>query len=1010
MPFPHTVSLLVTRFSLVILLGPVVLLGQGTIRGTVTDSVANTPLVGANVYLLGTALGGTTDLEGKYMITRIPEGAYTLKVSYVGYKPKELGITVPNAEITLDARLTPDIILGPEVVVTAQARGQVAAINQQITSNTIVNVVSEERIQELPDVNAAEVIGRMPGVSILRSGGEANKVILRGLSDRFTSFTIDGVRIAPTDSNSRGVDLSMISQGSLAGIELFKALMPDQDADAVAGSVNFVTRKAPSERLLRLDAKGDYNRLMDTFGQYDFALRYGERFFDDVLGVQVTGNLERRNRSNERININYNQSLNNGRDYEISNFLLEFNNEIRTRNGIGVLLDLNTPDNGSVRFNTIYSKTKRDYLFSRRNYPYGTGVLITYSDEDRVQEISTFNSSLHGSNYLLGLNVNWGASFAQSIAEDPYDYYIDFQESSLLDPVTGEVISGMMSNTPSIKDHPETLIPYALNNFAVAYLNNAFYQSQKNLDKDRTAFLDLARKFTLGSAISNEVKIGGKYKYKNRFKETGQLYAPYYLGFWRDYTRLPDGTLQKKNFDGTWFQTFYDRYVQSGGLSRQAFASDFLDPTPLSRDLYGKYTLKPIVNRDALKLWYELNKNGVDVLGRSPEYYDNLAVDADYYDIIERVQAAYVMNTLNVGQNATLISGVRVETERNDYSSRFSPGSLAGFPIPTGAIRDTSATYSETIWLPNFQLTVRPTDFMNARLAAYRALSRPDFNLRLEKYVGQGGGGNVSLLLGNPQLRTAKAWNYEVNTSFFSNTIGLLSLSAFYKEIKDMYHLLSGAGTMGNKLIDSLGIGWRTPFPGGTQYALTVPYNSSKPTRVWGFEFEHQINLSFLSGFLQNFVLSYNASIVRSETHLISTGIDTTYQTIPGFPFPLPVYNSVVVDRKQKLEGQPEFYGNISLGYDVGGFSVRFSVFHQAEYNRSFTASGLADRVNKSFTRLDLALKQQITNNISLIMNVNNMTNVEESTLILNRDMGWRLLDTSERYGLTADFGVRISY
>jgi TonB-dependent receptor len=919
MSSPLKSSLIVTGFSLALLLSPMILLGQGTIRGMITDSVTSTPLVGANVYLLGTALGSTTDLEGRYSIMRVPAGSYTLKVSYVGYKSNQHNVTVSTAEVTQDAQLAPDVILGPEVLVTAQARGQIAAINQQITSNTIVNVVSEERIQELPDVNAAEVIGRMPGVSILRSGGEANRVILRGLSDRFTSFTIDGVRIAPTDSNSRGVDLSMISQGSLAGIELFKALTSDQDGDAIAGSINLVTRKAPSERLLRLDAKGDYNRLMDTFGQYDFALRYGERFFDDVLGLQVTGNLERRNRSNERINLNYNQSLNGGQDYEISNFLLEFNNEIRTRNGVGVFLDVNTPDKGSIRFNTIYSKTKRDFLYSRRNYPYGTGVLVTYADEDRVQEIGTFNSSLHGNNYLLGLNVIWGGSFAQSTAEDPYDYYIDFQESSLLDPVTGQVISGMMSNTPSIKDHPETLIPYALNNFGAAYLNNAYYQYQKNLDKDKTAFVDLSRKFTLGSAISSEIKLGGKYKYKNRLKETSQLYAPYYLGFWRDYTRLPDGTLQKKSFDGTWFQIFYDRYVQSGGTSRQAFASDFLDPTPLSRDLYDKYKLQPIVNRDALKLWYDLNKSGVDVLGRSPEYYDNPAVDANFYEIVERVQASYIMNTLNIGQNATFITGVRVEREQNDYRSRFSPGSLGGFPIPTGVIRDTSATHSETVWLPNLQLTVRPTDFMNARIAAYRALSRPDFNLRLEKYVAEGGGGNVSLLLGNPNLRTAKAWNYEVNTSFFGNTIGLLSLSAFYKEIKDLYHLLSGAGTMGNGLIDSLGIGWKSPFPGGTEYSLTVPYNSSKPTRVWGFEFEHQINLSFLPGFFQNFVLSYNASIVRSETHLIATAIDTTYQTIPGFPFPLPVYNSVVIDKKQKLEGQPEFYGNISLGYDVAG-------------------------------------------------------------------------------------------
>ncbi len=61
---------------------------------------------------------------------------------------------------------------------------------------------------------------------------------MRGLSDKYSTITVDGVRIASTDEESRGVDLSTISQGSLAGIELYKALTPDMDADAIAGSVN----------------------------------------------------------------------------------------------------------------------------------------------------------------------------------------------------------------------------------------------------------------------------------------------------------------------------------------------------------------------------------------------------------------------------------------------------------------------------------------------------------------------------------------------------------------------------------------------------------------------------------------------------------------------------------------------------------------------------------------------------------------------------------------------------
>ena len=148
-----------------------------------------------------------------------------------------------------------------------------------------------------------------------------------------------------------------------------------------------------------------------------------------------------------------------------------------------------------------------------------------------------------------------------------------------------------------------------------------------------------------------------------------------------------------------------------------------------------------------MRLWYELNKNGVDSLGRSLEYYYDPSVEADFYDVVERVSGAYIMNTLSYGQGIAFIAGLRLESENNDYRSKFSPSGLGGFPIPSGGIRDTTTTYREDIWLPNFQLLLKPTDYLNVRLAAYRALARPDFNLRLEKFVSQGGGGAVSLLL-----------------------------------------------------------------------------------------------------------------------------------------------------------------------------------------------------------------------------------------------------------------------
>jgi hypothetical protein len=120
-------------------------------------------------------------------------------------------------------------------------------------------------------------------------------------------------------------------------------------------------------------------------------------------------------------------------------------------------------------------------------------------------------------------------------------------------------------------------------------------------------------------------------------------------------------------------------------------------------------------------------------------------------------------------------------------------------------------------------------------------------------------------------------------------------------------------------------------------------------------------------------------------------------------------YYAKYVDLKQKLEGQPELFGNVALGYDIGGFSARVSLFFQGEYTQTYSTDGTADIIVNKLSRWDLALKQQITSAIAVMLNVNNFTNVEENTSIKNRNTGWNLLYTSDNYGITADLGVQIT-
>lgn len=975
------------------------LYAQGSINGRVLDAFDDEPLIGATLIIVGSSLGTATNIEGEFRLRRVPAGDIQIRISYIGYETQTIDTTITDGEsLELEVLLRSSAFEGEEIEVTAQARGQVAAINRQRSANTIMNVVSEEKIRELPDANAAESIGRLPGVSLNRSGGEANKVILRGLSDKYLNITVDGVKLPATDALGRGVDLSTISQNSLAGIELLKATTPDKDADAIAGSINLVTRQAPEQREVRLTAKGGYNNLEESFGQYDFNLKYGERFFDNLLGLQVNGNLESKIRNNERIDLGYNEESED-MSYFINNLDLEYVDENRTRKGLGVIVDVNTPDGGNIKLNSMYSTTTRNFLTHSRNYPFAEAV--TYTFQDQENQIDVFTNSILGNNSFLGFDTDWILSYSRSESSYPYDYQANFFEPS------SSGVSGMRSGIPTIQENPEQFIEFAYNNFGNASISDAYYRTQDNSDAELTARLDLAREYSLTNSISGELKAGGKFASKSRDNVNTRTFAPYRLGYWREHELLADGSIVEKDFSGTYFENFYQTFQENSGFRQPSFR-DFLNQDPRSKFILDDFEMNPLIDRERMRQWYSINKNGINQAGTNEEYHNDPSEEANTYDITESVTAGYLMNTLNISQSVTAIMGVRVEHESHDYNNTYSPRQIGGFPVPEGSTQDTSSTYNETIVLPHLHLNIEPTRFMNIRLAAYRALARPDFNMRLLSFFAwrdSETGGDRILVLGNPNLKTAKAWNYEVNTSFYGNKLGLFTISAFYKKIDDMYHMLNGITTSGDTLINDLGLDWSSPHRGN--YNLFVPYNSPESSDVYGLEVDHQINFRWLPGLLQNFVLSYNASLVKSETTLMGATTDTVL-------VPDPIlgererYEVRPITFRQEMRDQPELFGNVSLGYDIGGFSGRISLFHQAEFYTSLSPRRNNDRIRASYSRLDLAVKYKVTDYLTVVGNVNNLTDIRESVLQHNRLVGYKTDRSHETYGMTFDFGVQI--
>ncbi len=288
---------LFTLLVLIIFSSSTLLFGQAKtqvrISGKVTDATTGEALPGVNILIEGTFSGTTTGVDGRYsLLVDGPEAV--LVFSFIGYATQNVTV---GTQSSIDIMLGLDVQALEEVVITAQGRGQKQAVQQQINSNTIKNVVAPDRLQENPDANATEAIGRLPGISVIRSGGEGTGLVIRGLEPRYASVSLNGVQMAATSGEGRGTNISGISQYALQGVEVYKSLTADMEANSVAGSVNLKLREAPQNFHVNVMAQGGYNQLNDYWGNYKLLGEVSNRFLNDKLGVLVSVNAERVNRS-----------------------------------------------------------------------------------------------------------------------------------------------------------------------------------------------------------------------------------------------------------------------------------------------------------------------------------------------------------------------------------------------------------------------------------------------------------------------------------------------------------------------------------------------------------------------------------------------------------------------------------------------------------------------------------------------------------------------------------------
>jgi len=332
--------------------------------------------------------------------------------------------------IVQDINLFMEGIAGVEVTVTAQALGQSRAIKQQVNAESIANIVSAARIQELPDVNAAEAISRLPGVAINRSGGEGQKVVIRGMAPKFAAITINGIRMPSNSGTDRSVDLSLISPELLDGIEVYKSPLPDMDAEAVGGTVNLKLRKAPRELKLMAKMLGGFNELHNDYKDYKGVLQMSKRVLNDKVGIVAQGSVERFNRGGDFLNNGWRQGATDSTGVtEIfgNRLRLEDRQQIRKRENASLALDYDLGKN-TFSFFGLYSRTTQDRSSMIENYlPNEPAITFVGSNVETKLALSSFTLQAE---HLIGKStLDWAASTSLSAGDTPYNFAMLFENT-----------------------------------------------------------------------------------------------------------------------------------------------------------------------------------------------------------------------------------------------------------------------------------------------------------------------------------------------------------------------------------------------------------------------------------------------------------------------------------------------------------------------------------------------------------------------------------------------------
>ncbi|MEN8158198.1 MAG: TonB-dependent receptor [Bacteroidota bacterium] len=932
---------------------------RATLTGVVKDRLSGEALIGATVSVMELNLGDASDLHGHYRINSLPPGDYTMEIRYIGYHSVRVPVSLqPGEELKQDVLLDVESIVGEEAVITVQAKGQIASINQQLADNTIKNIVSAKKIQETPNANAAEAIGRIAGVSIVRSGGEGSKVVIRGLAPKFNKVQVEGISMASTGGDDRSTDLSMISPYMLDGIELSKAAMADQEGDVIGGSVNFILRQAPDEMTFDALLQGGYSSLNSSFNNYKLVIGGSNRFFGKRLGVFAQVDLERRDRSSNEVAVNYVNRTSRLDSFPISLGAMSVRDVRRDiqRAGATVVLDYRLKS-GTLKMSNFLSliNNRQEDRYELYNPFYSTH---SYGMKLTGNEVRVMTNALKYSNTFGAFGLDVGVSYSQSINELPRNIDFFATEPNAFEP---------QAATTNV---PDSIQYYARNNIGAANVQRISKTLYDTHEEAYGAHLDLSRDFLLSGNINLQINVGVKYK-------------------------KTDKAFLQESFTIPVAQAGHGRPFVTAAIEAFPWLNSTLAPdaSKLPHDLFvdqgygknsfpeGNYYIQNVPDIEKINDFADLAEDFY--------FMDHILSTKDNYTGSEEYKAAYIMPVVKIGGKITFIPGVRYEHNATSYTAVRGNNTFQDWDA--GYFHhDTTVTRTNGFLLPMIHLKYKPLEWFDVRLAYTHTLARPGFNQIIPSWDI----GINSIQFNNPFLTPSLSRNFDIYLSAYKNKLGLFTIGGFYKEIDGLIY------NAGNRAVTAADIEEHSLPADSEGTAISKVVNNANPAILYGLEIEWQTRFWYLDNFLKGLLLTANYTKTFSNVDYERTVLNQIFLEEP----PWVDVEEESTPYSERLIFQPSDIFNLTLGYDYKELSTRLSFVYQNNIFSNPNFFRLLRGATDDYFRIDFSVNQKLPwDGFEAILNFSNLTSTKEQDLLISNNHPTRV----QYYGFTLDLGLR---